>query len=114
MSMMIWVIAGMYLFRMVIRDLVTPYTYSEYCTGQLELEAINFKENMVLFDTAFTALTALMFLSMYYIFASASNGSIRPKAEKKQKKTSSASDAEVLDLDDMRTRNSSYKQSVYR
>lgn len=69
---------------------------------------------MNVFDTIFTCITAFMFLSMYYIFASASNGSIRPKAEKKQKKTSSASDAEVLDLDDMRTRNSSYKKSVYR
>lgn len=79
MSVMIWVIAGMYLFRMVVRDLVTPYTYSEFCTGQLELEAINFKENMVLFDTIFTALTALMFLAMYYNFASSQNGGIRPK-----------------------------------
>jgi len=86
---MIWLIAGMYLFRMVVRDLVTPLTYSEFITGQLELEAINFKENMTLFDTIFTCLTAFIFLSMYYNFASASNGSIRPKAEKKKKKKNS-------------------------
>jgi len=59
----------MYLYRMVVRNLVAPLTYSELVQGRLEFEAEIFIENQSLVEAASTFITALLFLAMYYLFS---------------------------------------------
>jgi hypothetical protein len=65
----------MYLYRMVVRNLVVPLAYSELVQGRLEFEAEIFIENQTILEAAFTFLTSLLFLAMYYIFSNTSNQS---------------------------------------
>ncbi|TNV80664.1 hypothetical protein FGO68_gene11816 [Halteria grandinella] len=81
----IWVIALMYLYRMVVRNLVAPLTYSELVQGRLEFEAEIFIENQSLVEAAFTFVTALLFLAMYYIF---SNSQSKPTSQSHSKRPS--------------------------
>lgn len=74
----------MYLYRMVVRNLVVPLTYSEFIQGRLEFEAEMFIENQSIYEAIFTFITALLFLAMYYIFSNtnSSNNSSRKSTRK--------------------------------
>ncbi len=69
MNFMIWSVALMYLYWMVIRDMMIPIAYSELVSKEFRdrLVEISLSQSSVL--GVFTYITALFFLAMYYYFA---------------------------------------------
>lgn len=66
---MIWAVASMYAYRMVVRDIIVPLTLSEIIVGDLEFNLLVFIENQSVILGILTYLTSLLFLAMYYNFA---------------------------------------------
>ncbi len=67
---MIWMIALMYLYRLVIRDIVDPIISSEIIGVFTELKVKSFLDRQAVILGILTYITSLLFLAMYYSFAS--------------------------------------------
>jgi hypothetical protein len=88
MNFMIWSVALMYIYWMVIRDMMIPVAYSE-------LVNIDFRERLVKTSMTqssvlgvFTYLTALFFLAMYYYFANTQEEEeVKPEIKKRESTT---------------------------
>ena len=79
MSIMIWSIASMYLYRMVLRDVVMPIGDSEIVIGPLYTRMQIFVENQAVILGILTYVTGLLFLVMYYSFAQGDTSNNKPK-----------------------------------
>lgn len=75
----------MYLYRMVVRNLVAPLTYSELIQDRLEFESEIFIENQSIVEASFTFITAVLFLVMYYVFSNSQSKSSDGKQSNKKR-----------------------------
>ena len=59
----------MYLYRVVMRNLVAPLAASEVIKSRLEFQAELIIENQSIVESSFTYLTCLLFLALYAVFS---------------------------------------------
>ena len=69
MNFMIWSVALMYIYWMVIRDLMIPVAYSELVDKDFRDRLVKTTMTQSSILGVFTYVTALFFLAMYYYFA---------------------------------------------
>lgn len=69
MNFMIWSVALMYIYWMVIRDLMIPVAYSELIDKDFRDRLVKTTMAQSSILGVFTYVTALFFLAMYYYFA---------------------------------------------
>jgi hypothetical protein len=69
MNFMIWSVALMYLYWMVIRDMMIPIAYSELVDKEFRDRLVKTSMTQSSVLGVFTYITALFFLAMYYYFA---------------------------------------------
>jgi hypothetical protein len=69
MNFMIWSVALMYIYWMVIRDLMIPVAYSELVNRDFRDRLVKTSVTQSSILGVFTYITALFFLAMYYYFA---------------------------------------------
>jgi hypothetical protein len=82
---MIWMIAFMYLYRLVIRDLVDPIISSELIGVYTELKVKSFLDRQAVVLGILTYITSLLFLAMYYSFANRNSTSNTTEESNKNK-----------------------------
>ena len=69
MNFMIWSVALMYIYWMVIRDMMVPIAFSELVDKDFRDRLVKISATQSSVLGVFTYLTALFFLAMYYYFA---------------------------------------------
>lgn len=90
MNFMIWSIGLMYVYWMVIRDMMIPIAYSELVDKNLREQLVKTSMTQSSVLGLFTFITALLFLAMYYYFAETTQVEEEvPKPEKNKTKRES-------------------------
>lgn len=83
MNFMIWSVGLMYVYWMVIRDMMIPIAYSELVDKDFRDQLVKTSMTQSSVLGIFTFITALLFLAMYYYFAETQVEEEEPKLPEK-------------------------------
>jgi hypothetical protein len=69
MNFMVWSVALMYVYWMLVRDILIPLAYTEIFTKELREKMMKLANPHLNVLGLFTFITSLLFLAMYYYFS---------------------------------------------
>lgn len=69
MNFMVWSVALMYVYWMLVRDILIPLAYTEIFTKELREKMMKLANPHLNVLGLFTYTTSLLFLAMYYYFS---------------------------------------------